>query len=74
MSKPDNYMAKKNNIVAIDLDVWTTMAKKAAELKLSESTIRQRVHRAKAGKSISEEKKEDTLEIPELDLVLVKKP
>lgn len=64
---------KKSNIVIIDLDQWTTMAKKAHSLGLSESTIRQRVHRAKAGKSISEALREETKEIPELDLVLVRK-
>ncbi len=68
-------MSKKatSNIVVINLDEWTTMAKKATKLGLSESAIRQRVHRTKAGKSISEELKEITKDIPELDLVLVKK-
>lgn len=64
---------KQTNIVVINLDEWTTMAKKAAYLKLSESAIRQRVHRTKTGKSISNDLKEITKDIPELDLVLVKK-
>lgn len=63
----------KSNIVVINLDEWTTMAKKAAALGLSESAIRQRVHRTKTGKPISAATKEITKEIPELDLVLVKK-
>lgn len=64
---------KKSNIIVINLDEWTTMAKKAAHHGYHESTIRQRVHRTKAGKSISEDKKEITKDIPELDLVLVRK-
>ena len=67
------YSMAKSNIVVINLDEWTTMAKKAAKLGLSESAIRQRVHRTKAGKSISDKLKEETKEIPELDLVLVRK-
>ncbi len=63
----------KASIIVINLDEWTTMAKKAAHLGLSESAIRQRVHRTKTGKSISPELKEITKDIPELDLVLVKK-
>jgi hypothetical protein len=63
----------KSNIVIINLNEWTTMAKKAAALGLSESAIRQRVHRTKAGKPISDQLREETKEIPELDLVLVKK-
>jgi len=65
---------KKANIVIINLDEWTTMAKKADMLGLSESAIRQRVHRTKAGKPISDKLKEITKEIPKLDLVLVKIP
>lgn len=65
---------KKANIVIINLDEWTTMAKKAEILGLSESAIRQRVHRTKTGKPISAKLKETTKEIPELDLVLVRIP
>lgn len=65
---------KKSNIIVINLDEWTTMAKKAAILGLSESAIRQRVHRTKSGKPISDSLREITKDIPELDLVLVKKP
>lgn len=64
---------KADNIITIDLLIWTTMAKKAAELKLSESAIRQRVHRSRKG-TAKDGTKEDYLDIPELDLTLVRKP
>lgn len=66
-------MAKKNNIVTIDLNVWTTQTQKAKELGLNESTIRQRVLRTKAG-TASDAVKEVYWDIPELNLTLVKKP
>lgn len=62
---------KKDNIISIDLNVWTTQTQKAKSLGLNESTIRQRVLRTKLGKGNI---KEEYLEIPELNLTLVKKP
>lgn len=63
-------MAKKN-IITIDLDVWTTPAVKARELGLSESIIRQRIHRTNIGKPGN--KPEKAWYIDELKLVLVKR-
>jgi hypothetical protein len=62
---------KKANIITIDLDVWTTQTQKAKSLGLNESTIRQRVLRTKLGKGNI---KEEYMDIPELNLTLVKKP
>lgn len=61
---------RKKNIVTIDLDKWTTQTAKAKALGLNESTIRQRVSRAKRNKPAP---KEDYFDIPELSLTLVRK-
>jgi hypothetical protein len=60
----------KNNIITIDLNVWTTQTQKAKDLGINESTIRQRVSRYKRGKGTINE---ITWHIPELSLTLVKK-
>ena len=62
----------KTNIITIDLNVWTTPARKAEALNKSESYIRQKIRRTRTGKLIGD-KAEETLVIPELSLVLVKK-
>lgn len=64
-------MAKKDHIVTIDLKEWTTPANKARELGLSESVIRQRIHRTNIGKPGN--KPEKAWYIEELNLVLVKR-
>ncbi len=63
---------RKKNTITIDLDVWTTPANKARALGLSESAIRQRVLRTKKGTATASTK-EEYKEIPELNLILVKK-
>jgi len=64
-------MAKiSNNTITIDLNIWTTQTSKAKNLGLNESTIRQRVSRAKKGKGSNTEV---VWHIPELNLTLVKK-
>lgn len=64
-------MAKKETIITIDLNTWTTPAIKARELGLSESTIRQRIHRTNIGKPGN--KPEKAWYIDQLNLVLVKR-
>lgn len=63
-------MKRKGNVITIDLDEWTTMAKKARDKNLSEGAIRKKVWRKRHNKG---REQEEFIEIPELDLVLVRK-
>lgn len=65
-------MTKKANIITINLDEWTTPARKAEAKGKSESYIRQRIRRTRTG-HLTGTKAETSWEIPELSLVLVKK-
>lgn len=65
-------MAKKDNIITIDLNEWTTPARKAEAKGRSESYYRQRIRRTRLGK-LTGLKAEVSWDIPELSLVLVKK-
>lgn len=62
----------KENTITIDLDIWTTPKKKADLYKKSESYYRQRIHRTRIGEAKAEGI-EEYWEIPELNLILVKK-
>lgn len=63
---------KKNNILKIDLDVWTTQAQKANDSGIRLNTISQQIKRARAGEAGSHGI--EYWEIPELNnLILVKK-
>lgn len=61
-------MAKKNTIT-IDLDYWTTQARKAEIDNVRPQYIRQRVVRSIAGQTTA--KFIETLHIPELGITLV---
>jgi hypothetical protein len=63
-------MSKKNTIT-IDLDYWTTQARKAEIDKVRPQYIRQRVVRSIAGETKT--KFIETWTIPELGITLVKK-
>jgi len=65
-------MAKKDNIITIDLNEWTTPARKAEANNKSESYYRQRIRRTRTGK-LTGDKAEEFWDIPQLSLVLVKK-
>jgi hypothetical protein len=62
-------MAKKNTIT-IDLDYWTTQARKAEIDKVPYQYIRQKVVRSQRGETKSPI---ETLTIPELGITLVPK-
>lgn len=62
-------MAKKNTIT-IDLNVWTTQAKKAEQEGIKLTTLSQRVVRTQKGQTAHPI---DYWYIPELGLTLVKK-
>lgn len=63
-------MAAKKNILIIDLDVWTTQAKKAEESGIKLTTISQQIVRTKKGQTT---KPVEYWEIPQLGITLVKK-
>jgi hypothetical protein len=60
----------KNNKLVIDLDIWTTQAKKALETNIKLTTISQQVVRTKKGETTHPV---EYWEIPELGITLVKK-
>lgn len=62
---------RNGNIIIIDLSKVTTQTERARLLGLHESTVRQRIVRAKKGKGPDVEK---YFNIPELDITLVPKP
>jgi hypothetical protein len=72
MSKNDNKEKVMGKVIIINLNEWTTPARKAETHNKSESYYRQRIRRTRTGK-LSGDKAEISWEIPELSLVLVKK-
>lgn len=64
-------MSKRNNVINIDLDKWTTQAKKAEIDGVRPQYIRQRVVRSIAGETKTKFIK--TWYIPELGITLVEK-
>ncbi len=63
-------MAKTNNKVTIDFDVWQTQAQYAAEKKIRLGTVSQWVVREKGG---IKDPKVETFTIDQLGITLVKK-
>lgn len=63
-------MAKKKNIITIDLDVWTTQKEKAKELGITAEGVNHRIRRTLNGTCKSPI---ESWHIPELNLTLVKK-
>lgn len=63
-------MASKKNVIIIDLDQWTTQAKKAEMDGVKLTTLSQRVVRTQKGKSANPI---EYWHIPELGITLVKK-
>jgi hypothetical protein len=61
----------KKNTITIDLDYWTTQARKAEIDKVKPQYIRQRVVRSQRGETKA--KFIETLYIPELGITLVAK-
>ncbi len=64
-------MAKKNNVITIDLNIWTTQKEKAKELGLTPEAISRRIKRTTEGKNVKFPL--EGWHIEELNLTLVRK-
>jgi hypothetical protein len=65
-------MAKKDNIVTINFDIWTTQQQRARVAGIPLNTLSQQVKRALAGEK-SKLTKDDIRQIEQLGITLVKR-